>query len=208
MSLKQLEERMVSYEAKSLHGFQSCPEASVLVAVTDNEKKPEIIFTLRSKHLTTHGGEVAFPGGKRDDSDENLLETALRESFEEIHLPSHQVKVLGSLDQTLSRFEILVTPFVGIVPADVELKPQLSELDVIFKVPIEYFLTCSPQRMDKISIRHYQCLSPSFSFQTYEIWGLTARIVADLLNVAFDAGINLKVNRGISASNTSETEVF
>src|SRR5690606_40910837 len=87
-------------------------EAGVLVAIT-NETEPQLLLTRRALHLSTHQGEVAFPGGKRDDTDTSIVMTALREAEEEVALPLQQVQVIGELDQVVSRFGYLVTPVLG-----------------------------------------------------------------------------------------------
>mgnify|MGYP001322221038 CR=1 FL=1 len=73
------------------------PKAAVLIALTD-EENPEVIYTLRSNKVSSHQGEVSFPGGMQEESDTSLIITALRESEEEIGLPQNCVKILGSLD--------------------------------------------------------------------------------------------------------------
>ena len=81
---------MISFiekKLKSLNPKQSdkkLPQAAVLILITDNENDYSIVFTERSKKLPSHAGEVAFPGGKKEDEDKNLIETVLRETYEEI----------------------------------------------------------------------------------------------------------------------------
>ena len=75
------------------------PKAAVLIALTD-EENPEVIYTLRSNKVSSHQGEVSFPGGMQEESDTSLIITALRESEEEIGLPQNCVKILGSLVKT------------------------------------------------------------------------------------------------------------
>lgn len=90
--LEQLTKRLAQYRPWRLRG--EGPEAGVLVALTD-QPEPEVVLTLRSQRLSTHGGEVAFPGGKRDPDDADLLATALREAHEEVGLEPGQVRVIG-----------------------------------------------------------------------------------------------------------------
>ena len=97
---------------------EGLPKAAVLIAVTD-EDSPKIIYTLRSNKVSSHQGEVSFPGGMQEESDTSLIMTALRESEEEIGLPQNCVEILGSLDTMVSRFNVSVTPFVGVIPREV-----------------------------------------------------------------------------------------
>lgn len=132
-----LTERLLNYAPRQL--ALDYPEAGILVPVTDNARHPEMIFTLRSSNLKTHRGQVAYPGGKRDPEDESLMATALRETHEEIGLPPDQVQVIAPLSQVMSLHRILVTPYVGVVPADHPLEPNPHEIESVFRVPISFF---------------------------------------------------------------------
>lgn len=109
-----LVQRLTSYAPRKLD--LSYPEAGILVPVTDDPGNPEMIFTLRSEKMSTHRGQVAYPGGKRDPGDLSLAATALREAHEEIGLPSDQVEIISPLSQVTSLHRILVSPYVGVVP--------------------------------------------------------------------------------------------
>lgn len=164
------------------------PEAAVLMPFTDSDD-PELILTVRSDHMPTHAGEVAFPGGKRDPGDEDLLATALRESEEEVGLDPAHVEVLGELSPIASRFGMKVTPFVGIVAPDVSLIAEPGEIDEIFRVPLSFFLESQPDLSRPIDFYGKKFRIPSYYFDDKRIWGLTAFMILDLINHAFDAGI-------------------
>lgn len=166
------------------------PGAGILVPVTDSSR-PSVVLTLRSSHLATHGGQVAFPGGKRDRSDRNLLHTALREADEEIGLPADRVRVLGRLNQVVSRHGILVTPFAGLVSEDEIFTPNPGELHSVFKVPIEFFLEDRRHRTDHFSFMGLGVHVPCYRWDDYDIWGLSAMVLVDFLNVAYGAAIDL-----------------
>lgn len=187
--LKQLEERLARNRPRRL--ALDYPEAAILVPVTDQEGDPHIIFTQRAAHLSKHRGQVAFPGGKRDAEDRDLLATALRETHEEIGLRPEAVRVLGGLSQVVSRYGILVTPYVGLVGADLELTPNFNELDSIFQVPVSFFLDDRRHRTDTLSFLDFTLHVPCYLWQGYEIWGLSAIVLVDFLNTAFDVHIDL-----------------
>ncbi|WP_097460508.1 NUDIX hydrolase [Mangrovitalea sediminis] len=187
--LDQLAHRLARYRPREL--TLDYPEAGILVPVTDNPVEPEIIFTQRAAHLKTHRGQVAFPGGKRDREDATLLDTALRESWEEIGLMREDVRVLGMLSQVVSRYGIIVTPFVGLVPEGMSFTPNLDELDSVFSVPISFFLEDRRLRTDTLSFLDYTLYVPCYEWQGYHIWGMSAIVLVDLLNAAFDAGIDM-----------------
>lgn len=158
-------------------------EAAVLMAITD-EAQPHLILTQRARHLSSHQGEVAFPGGKRDPDDATLIATALREAEEEIALPAQQVQVVATLDQVVSRFGYLVTPVLAVVPPSIPLIPNRAELDAIFTVPLSVFQQPPSRYFERGSIR-----VPSYDFQQFHIWGLTAMMIAEMMNHCWDCDI-------------------
>ena len=166
--------------------------AAVLVAITDDKDNPEVILTRRAEHMPTHKGQIAFPGGKAEHDDADLVATALREAYEEVALQPEVVKVVGQLGQVLSRQGFLVTPVVGVVPAAVvnQLIPNLGELDRIFTVPLSFFINTKPV-MDALPIVAGVKQVPSFYYDEYRIWGMTAFILAEFVNLVYDARIDL-----------------
>ncbi|MFP5441929.1 MAG: CoA pyrophosphatase [Gammaproteobacteria bacterium] len=167
---------------------QASAEASVLVPVT-NDREPRIILTRRALTMNSHAGEVAFPGGKKDAQEPDLLVTALRESEEEIGLPRDAVRLLGRLGTLQSRAGIRVTPWVGLVPPDVPLIANPQELDAIFQVPIAFFRGTPMQADHVIRWQGGEYVMPTWRYDGHMIWGLTAYIIVDLLNTAYDAGL-------------------
>ena len=166
-------------------------QAAVLIAVTESEN-PELIYTLRSNKVGSHGGEVSFPGGMFEIEDKNLQDTALRESHEETGLDRSKVNILGSIDTVVSRFNISVTPYVGIVPSDIELNDNSDEIEACFRVPLSFLLEDKRYRNDEINRNGDIFFMPAYSYDSYIIWGLTAMITVDFLNIALDANIDLK----------------
>ena len=166
-------------------------KAAVLIAVTDS-KDPELIYTLRSNKVGSHGGEVSFPGGMYEEQDDSLENTALRESEEETGLDRKKVEILGPIDTVVSRFNISVTPYVGIVPHDIELNDNSDEIEACFRVPLSFLLRDERHRNDEINRNGDIFFMPAYEYNSYIIWGLTAMMTVDFLNIALDAGIDLK----------------
>jgi 8-oxo-dGTP pyrophosphatase MutT (NUDIX family) len=189
--IDQLKQKLALHTPKTLNGVG--PQAGVLIALTDNPAGPEVILTRRSHLLSTHSGEIAFPGGKRDATDPDLLFTALREAEEEVGLNPSKVDIVGPLGDVLSKHKLQVRPYVGIIPADVELIPNLDELDRIHRVPLSFFLDDRRHHTDKIKFRGMTHYVPAYEFEGDIIWGLTAYMLVELLNVGFDARIPMKV---------------
>ena len=169
------------------------PQASVLIAILNYGKfieSPELIYTQRSSHLSTHSGEVSFPGGKADEKDLSLFGTALRESNEEINLNSKDVTELGKLNYLISRHKIEVNPFVASVDQVQALKPN-EEIQEIFTVPIDFLL--DPKNIKREIIKRHGGVwqVPTWTIKDQKIWGLTAMITVNFLNVCFDANIEI-----------------
>lgn len=161
-------------------------EAGVLVAITA-EANPKLLLTLRASHLNSHQGEVAFPGGKRDPEDHDIIQTALREAHEEVGLEPHEVQVLGVMDQVVSRFGYLVTPVLGIIKPGLDHIASPDELDAVFEVPLDLFRQAPSKYFERGNIR-----IPSYDFDDFHIWGLTAMMIAEMMNNLWDCDISLK----------------
>jgi len=191
--IDKLVERVKSHTPKVIDA--DFPDAGILVLVTRNQKSPSVILTRRAQHMNTHKGQVAFPGGKFDDDDGTLKQTALRECHEEIGVASHHIEVVGQLSQVVSLHGIRVTPFVGLIDENVGFTPNLDELDSIFKVPTSFFNNAVPKRRDKMTYRDISLSVPSYDYQCdgemYEIWGLSAIVLVELMNIAFDTAITI-----------------
>jgi 8-oxo-dGTP pyrophosphatase MutT (NUDIX family) len=188
--LDDLLRRVQSYSPKTLETDRDFPEAAVLVPITRSDE-PELILTLRASGLSTHGGEVAFPGGRRDPEDADLIRTALREAEEEVGLPPGLVEVVGSLSTLVSRHGIKVTPYVGLVPDFVQYKANDGEIDSVFSVPLEFFRDDPRQMTHRIDYLGRSWYVPSYQYGEFKIWGLTAIMVVELVNLVYDAGIEM-----------------
>ena len=198
--LKKIEENLNNKESTWLDQLSlkqsdpksDLPKAAVLIALTE-EENPEVIYTLRSNKVSSHQGEVSFPGGMQEESDTSLIMTALRESEEEIGLPQNCVKILGSLDTMVSRFNVSVTPFVGVIPGDVELNTSSEEIEACFKVPLSFLLKDKRYRNDEVNRNGETFYMPAYKYSSYVIWGLTAMITGNFLNRALDAKIDMSL---------------
>ena len=187
--LNNITEKIKSYSGTP--PVEELRKAAVLIAITDS-KDPELIYTLRSNKVGSHGGEVSFPGGMYEEEDNTLQNTALRESQEETGLDKAKVNILGPIDTVVSRFNVSVTPYVGIVPDDIELNDNSDEIEACFRVPLSFLLEDKRHRNDEINRNGDIFFMPAYQYDPYIIWGLTAMITVDFLNIALDAKIDLK----------------
>ena len=157
--------------------------ASVLIPLLESEGEIYVMLTRRSSEMRSHPGHVTFPGGKQDSNDEDSLQTALRETNEEIGLLGEKVDVIGTLDQILSLHYYLVTPYVGLIPSDFVPVPNTDEIESVFKVPLAFFMKSENHRSEEKKIFTSPVLVHHFEYQEYDIWGLTAKLIFRLLEV-------------------------
>ena len=152
-----------------------------------------ILFTKRSSKLSTHSGEVSFPGGMWEEKDTSLFDTAMRESNEEIGLKKNNVMDLGRMNYLLSRHKVEVNPFVGYLESNQELIGNF-EIDEIFDVPVSFLLNNNNILYKEFKRNDLRISMPSWVYNGNRIWGLTALITADFLNMCFDAKIDTNVD--------------
>ena len=166
-------------------------KAGVLIILMKNktDKEYSILFTKRSANLSSHSGEVSFPGGKWEEGDENLFQTALRESNEEINLNVSNIKLLGHLNFLLSRHKIEVNPYVVFLEKFQEFEGNF-EIDTIFTVPVNFLMNPLNVIYNQFKRNDFKASIPSWVYNGNRIWGLTAMITADFLNISFDASID------------------
>lgn len=156
--------------------------AAVIVLLSKGAE-PALLYTKRALHLRNHPGEVCFPGGMREQQDEHLLATALRETEEEIGLPSNEVQVLGRLPDFHTRAGIEVAPFVACADPAYPLVPSPAELDSVFWIPLTLFEHEILIREDVFERGGRSYRVPVYSYLGYEIWGFTAAVTARLLKM-------------------------
>ena len=150
--------------------------ASVLVVIYG--KEPFILMTEKAKSLKVHGGEISFPGGKWCAKDQDLLETAIRETEEELSLQISREQVIGQLDNVITlNSKYKITPFVAILENISPLKPN-SEVKSILNIPLASFLKTMTKdtNPEHISIKEMYTLT----FEKYNIWGASARMLRQL----------------------------
>lgn len=157
--------------------------ASVLIPLLECDGELFVMLTQRSEKLRSHAGQVSFPGGKQDLQDANSLETALRETQEEIGLAPEKVEIIGTLDQILSLHYYLVTPFVGIIPENFIPIPNEDEIEAVFKVPLSFFMQNDQHWTEEFKTPIATILAHHFEFKGFDIWGLTSKLILRLLEI-------------------------
>ena len=150
--------------------------ASVLIVIYG--KIPFIIMTEKSKNLKVHGGEISFPGGKWSEQDSDLLETAIRETKEELCLDIPKKNVIGQLDDVITlNSKYKITPFIAILDVVPTLTPN-SEVESILHIPLESFLNT----MSEDNLPEHRSIKEmyTFAFEKYNVWGASARMLKQI----------------------------
>lgn len=163
--------------------------AAVLVPLVEKADGYRLVLTRRAADLRRQPGDIAFPGGMIDSGDPSEVAAALREGHEEIGLDPGGVRVLGQLDDRLTVQGFRLVPFVALIPSSAALRAG-PEVDEIFEVPLRTLLlpdceTTEVQRGRTLpgSTSVFSRVVFRYRYRDYDIWGLTARIIRDLLDV-------------------------
>jgi 8-oxo-dGTP pyrophosphatase MutT (NUDIX family) len=144
----------------------------------------KLVYTVRRSDLSTHAGQISFPGGKRDPSDADATATALREAAEEMALPPEAVEVVGVLDDVPTPTGFIITPIIGCVRGEVQLIPHAREVAEIFVAPLDELRRPEIYRSD--GTREWmgvEYVMHEYHFDGHRIWGATARITHQLLEI-------------------------
>jgi 8-oxo-dGTP pyrophosphatase MutT (NUDIX family) len=160
--------------------------AAVLVPLYLDGRDWHVLFTQRTDLVETHKGQVSFPGGRVDPGDTSRVETALREAEEEIGLRREDVTVLGQLDELLTVTQYHITPIVGLFPWPYSFVLSTAELSEVFGAPLAWL--ADPANLE-IKLREPIVPGPKIlvyylHYQGYAIWGATARMLLNLIDVA------------------------
>src|SRR5690606_11467182 len=155
-------------------------EASVLVPIVMRDR-PMVLLTERATHLSTHSGQVAFPGGKRDPTDVDAADTALREATEEIGLDRALAEVIGQMPTYTTGTMFTITPVIALVHPDYRLQLNAFEVADAFEVPLEFLMNPAHHRRHAIEfsgVRREWLSMPYVDAGTERfIWGATAAML-------------------------------
>lgn len=165
--------------------------AAVLVPIV-LRAEPTLLLTQRTANLSTHSGQIAFPGGRTDDTDADAVATALREAHEEIDLQPSHVEVLGQLPTYVTGSGFVITPVVALISPGFTLKPNPGEVAEVFEVPLHFLMNPANHRRHEVHFEgalrqwlsmpygHAPASNRSGSDQERFIWGATAGMLRNL----------------------------
>ena len=154
--------------------------AAVLIPVIAHPGDLTVLFTQRTAHLTSHAGQVSFPGGRAEPGDASAEFTALREAEEEIGLPAARVEILARLPDYRTRTGYRVTPVIGLIEPPLELAPDPREVAEVFEVPLAFLLDPGNRQRRTRQFQGQEVGYYVFEHQERVIWGATAGMLVNL----------------------------
>ena len=158
--------------------------AAVLLPIYYKQEQYHLLFTKRTQEVKDHKSQISFPGGTYQEEDGTLVNTALRECAEEIGLMAGDVEVLGELDDFVTQVSsYIISPFVAIIPWPYKFKVNRKEIEEIIEVPISALLDMGRLRLETRIIDDEEVTSFFYPYQGRVIWGATARILNQFLDI-------------------------
>lgn len=180
MDFTRIKESLISLDVLPLIDLTP-PVTSVLVTICreSNGADPYFLLTKRTENVSTHKGQVSFPGGFPQREDKNLLFTALREAQEEVGIEPSRVEVLGMLEPVMTRLHTRIYPFVGIVNVPYDFKIEPGEVDRIIQLPLSDFRNRGIRPVT-VEVQAFKIESVGISVDGELVWGATARMLEQL----------------------------
>lgn len=175
-------------EESALPRYRHPPEraptpAAVLVPLVNRPSGLTLLLTQRTAHLHDHAGQISFPGGRVDDTDDSRVHTALREAEEETGLHRRHVQIIGQMPEWDIQTGFRVTPVVGWVEPPFELLPDPFEVAEVFEVPLHFLLNPDNHRRHSDVIQGRQRHYYSMPYEGRYIWGATAGMIHTLYRI-------------------------
>src|SRR3990172_8191155 len=182
--LDRIRQALVEYAPRCADHPTATPAAG-LILLYEQDGEAHVLFTERTHQVEHHKGQISFPGGACDDGDDCLETTALRETEEEIGVRPEDVEIVGQLDEMLTISNFRVTPYVGILRTNSEYPFVINEHEVarVVEVPLPHLLDERNMELEVRTHKGKQVLVPAFNYEGHRIWGATARMLRQLLEL-------------------------
>ena len=171
--------------AQTVAGPSMMP-AAVLLLLYPKDGEYCILLNKRSEQVEYHKGEISFPGGARDPEDNDFLDTALRETEEEMGINRADVNVLGELDEVTTRSQFRVKVFVGEIPPSYPFKPSAIEIAEVLEIPISSLQDPANLRVDTRWENGALFTNYTYAYNEHLVWGATAKILQQFLELLAD----------------------
>lgn len=156
---------------------QALKQAAVLIPLVPRGNNFHVVFTRRANHLKHHPGQVAFPGGRYEPQDVDLIETALRETVEETGILCSREHILGQLPVLPTISGYLVTPYVSVISPDYRPDLDPNEVDALFEVPAHHLLNPMNMHTERVQLNGSIHNIYAIPYRQYSIWGATAQMI-------------------------------
>ena len=161
--------------------FFGIPKAAVFVLLIERPYGTSMLLVKRSSKVSTHKGEICFPGGKEENSDKSLLNTAFRELKEEIGISRESVNLICSLTPEITRTGYVIVPFVGHLLDDSSIKPDMSEIEKVMFVTLKDIQDPDRRRTIDFILDDSSFHRNGFMVKNYLVWGATSNITNELI---------------------------
>ena len=182
--LEKIRNSLAAYQPHRIEA-DGMPRAAVLIALYEKDAVAHVLFQVRTELVEHHKGQISFPGGAEDPGDTDLAMTALRETEEEIGLAAADVELLGQIDDIVTISNFIVSPYVGRVtrPAPYPFAPSGDEVAELLEVPLPHLLDPVSVNTEPAPWREQLVPPPSYGFGEHLIWGATARMLRQFLEL-------------------------
>jgi 8-oxo-dGTP pyrophosphatase MutT (NUDIX family) len=167
----------------TLQQRQNPRDAAVLVPLVLRDEGLTVLLTRRTDHLTHHPGQISFPGGRTETSDLSPVDTALRETEEEVGLARGHVDIIGALPEYYTGTGYRITPVIGLVAPPFELRPDPSEVAEIFEVPLAFLMDGANHQRLSAELPSGRRSFYAMPYQRFYIWGATAGMLRNLFHL-------------------------
>ena len=168
-----------------VHPEENPQDSAVLVPIVMHQDQVSLLFTHRSNSLERHSGQVSFPGGIIEENDGTVIETALRETREEIGISSENIQIIGQLIPFNTSTGYIVYPVIGVIDTLEKLSRNILEVDRIFCIPLNWLCNANHSKLEKFVVSDGKAKDVWY-FDLYDgelLWGITAKITKEFIEI-------------------------